>query len=88
MSRQCRVCRYRRDINPKPSFLPFIYCPIAQLAERVTVNHDVAGSNPAGAAKARIGSAILDWVEGDTEQKENLKTNEHTQCSAESLNRP
>ena len=24
------------------------YCPIAQLVERMTVNHDVAGSSPAG----------------------------------------
>ena len=27
-----------------------LYCPIAQLAERLTVNQDVAGSSPAGAA--------------------------------------
>ncbi len=28
-----------------------IYSSIAQLAERMTVNHDVAGSSPAGGAK-------------------------------------
>ena len=29
---------------------PFIYSSLAQLAERMTVNHDVAGSSPAGGA--------------------------------------
>ena len=30
----------------------FKYSPIAQSVERVTVNHDVAGSSPAGGAKS------------------------------------
>ncbi len=30
-----------------------IYSSIAQLAERMTVNHDVAGSSPAGGAKTQ-----------------------------------
>ena len=32
---------------------PFIYSSLAQLAERMTVNHDVAGSSPAGGARKK-----------------------------------
>ena len=30
--------------------MPIIYSPIAQLVERMTVNHDVTGSSPVGRA--------------------------------------
>ena len=35
------------------------YSSLAQLAERVTVNHDVAGSSPAGGAKRPILSVFF-----------------------------
>ena len=35
------------------------YSSIAQLAERMTVNHDVAGSSPAGGAKRPILSVFF-----------------------------
>jgi len=36
------------------SHIPFSYSPVAQSAERVTVNHHVAGSNPARGAILKI----------------------------------
>lgn len=36
----------------------YSYSPIAHLAERLTVNQKVAGSNPAGGAE---GSLTMDW---------------------------
>ena len=39
---------------------PFIYSSLAQLAERMTVNHDVAGSSPAGGVNSTDSS--IAWV--------------------------
>ena len=35
------------------STLTYLYSSLAQLAERMTVNHDVAGSSPAGGARKK-----------------------------------
>ena len=40
--------------------LAFVYSPIAQSVERVTVNHDVVGSSPTwGAKKIKTGQKVL-----------------------------
>ena len=39
--------------------LAFVYSPIAQSVERVTVNHDVVGSSPTGGAKLIYRRSIL-----------------------------
>ena len=40
--------------------LAFVYSPIAQSVERVTVNHDVVGSSPTwGAKKKRTPNGVL-----------------------------
>ena len=38
-----------------------MYSSIAQLAERMTVNHDVAGSSPAGGAKIFDRRTVSNW---------------------------
>ena len=38
-----------------------LYSSIAQLAERMTVNHDVAGSSPAGGAKIFDRRTVSNW---------------------------
>ena len=40
------------EIGVRTSVESPLYCLIAQLVERLTVNQDVAGSSPAGAARA------------------------------------
>ena len=49
--------KVRRCRNQIPDFYPGIYSSLAQSVERMTVNHDVAGSSPAGGARLR-GQAV------------------------------
>ena len=44
------------------------YSSIAQLAERMTVNHDVAGSSPAGGAKRPIFVGLFFIYEGENNE--------------------
>ena len=37
----------------------YFYSSLAQSVERVTVNHDVAGSSPAGGAKRRLENTMF-----------------------------
>ena len=41
--------------------LAFVYSPIAQSVERVTVNHDVVGSSPTWGAKTNLSESYTYW---------------------------
>ena len=47
----CKSCASLRDFNIKYGHKSVRYSSLAQSVERMTVNHDVAGSSPAGGAK-------------------------------------
>ena len=46
----------RENRSTPTSFLLITYSSLAQSVERMTVNHDVAGSSPAGGAKSKTES--------------------------------
>ena len=46
--------KVRRCRNKSPNFIRGIYSSLAQSVERMTVNHDVAGSSPAGGANKKV----------------------------------
>ena len=41
--------------------LAFVYSPIAQSVERVTVNHDVVGSSPTWGARTNLSESYTIW---------------------------
>ena len=58
-SRVYRGARFDYDLGSKHDSLKriqtyILYSSLAQLVERMTVNHDVAGSSPAGGAIKRL----------------------------------
>ena len=65
----CKSCASLRDFNIKYGHKSVRYSSLAQSVERMTVNHDVAGSSPAGGAIAPLAQLVEQltlnqWVPG------------------------